>query len=285
MLNNAKVRLKAVRLRTWVVTLVIVITLILMLFVNLGWKSFSVIDFVCISVIQILAHISYFPDGEFFGTQDELFIKNKEAYNAKANQINENRDTSKLRDYCEYEYEQRKMRYILNECGAIGITYDDYLVLKQKDEKEIKAIKSFEIDGKIIFFNKERAKRLKKLIFGKLPVERNTVETIMSAVENNGFSALHDSSKKYKTANYILKITKVLVWGGFLALIGYSAKDGVTIETIVRMSTYLASLLITAVTSFTAGEVGQRVYKRQFYVDLCNYIDGFNEWKTNENHA
>ena len=284
-LKQTGARVKAVRLRTWLVTAVIVVTLTLLLFVNFGWSEFSLVDFVCLSIIQIMAHVSYFPDGESFGTTDPLFIKNKEAYNSKANAINENRETAKLREYCDYEYEERKRRYIQNECGAIGITYDDYMLLKLKSREEIRVIKSFEQDGKIVFFTPPRRKRLYRLLFKKLPIERNNVETIMSAIENDGFSALHDGSTKYKLVNYILKLLKVTLWGGFLAFIGYSAKDGITIETVVRMTTYLSSLLITSVTSFSAGEIGQRIYKRHFYVDLCNYIDGFNEWLDTKNRS
>ena len=109
-LKQTGARVKAVRLRTWLVTATIVVTLTLLLFVNFGWSEFSLVDFVCLSIIQIMAHVSYFSDGESFGTTDPLFIKNKEAYNSKANAINENRETAKLREYCDYEYEERKRR-------------------------------------------------------------------------------------------------------------------------------------------------------------------------------
>lgn len=273
-------RIRAIRFRTWVITAVQVIALVLLLFVALGWKEFSLIDFILLSVIQIITHLSYFPDGESFGSKDPLLVKNRVSYNDKANEINKNRETKLLREYCEVEFEERKKRYIQNECGAIGITIDEYGYLKNKTKAEIKKLKSVEYDGRLVFLTKPRRHRLIKLLFKKLPIEKNNVETVMSAVENDGFRSIHDNSTRYKVVNYLMKFTKVIAWGGFLAFIGYSARDGITIETIVRMVMYLSSMIITAITSFSAGEIGQKTYKNQFYVDLCNFIDGFNEWKT-----
>lgn len=273
-------RIRAIRFRTWVITAVQVIALALLLFVVLGWKEFSLIDFILLSVIQIITHLSYFPDGENFGSKDPLLVKNRVSYNDKANEINKNRETKLLREYCVVEYEERKKRYIQNECGAIGITMDEYEILKNKTKAQLRKMKSVEYDGRIVFLTRKRRKRLVRLLFHKIPIERNNVETIMSAIENDGFHSIHDNSTRYKLINYIVKLAKVTIWGGFLAFIGYSARDGITIETIVRMVMYLSSMIITAITSFSAGEVGQKTYKNQFYVDLCNFIDGFNEWKT-----
>lgn len=281
-LTKSGAKIRAVRARTWIITGVEILALALLLFVALGWKAFSLIDFVLLSIIQIITHISYFPDGENYGTQDPLFITNKKAYNDKANAINENHETGLLREYCDYEYEERKKRYIQNELGAIGITHEEYDFLKNKTIPEVRKMKSIEYDGRIVFLTKPRRKRLMRLLFRKLPIEKNNAETIMSAVENSGFSALHDSSVSYKLLNYTIKFLKVTVWGSFLALVGYSARDGITIETVVRMAMYLSSMVITAITSFSSGEVGQKVYKNQFYLDLCNFIDEFNEWKSHK---
>lgn len=68
-------RIRAIRFRTWVITAVQVIALVLLLFVVLGWKEFSLIDFILLSVIQIITHLSYFPDGENFGSKDPLLVK------------------------------------------------------------------------------------------------------------------------------------------------------------------------------------------------------------------
>ena len=101
-------RIRAIRFRTWVITAVQVIALVLLLFVALGWKEFSLIDFILLSVIQIITHLSYFPDGENFGSKDLLLVKNRVSYNDKANEINKNRETKLLREYCEVEFEERK---------------------------------------------------------------------------------------------------------------------------------------------------------------------------------
>lgn len=273
-------KIKAIRVRTWLVTAIEVLALTLLLFVVLGWKEFSLIDFIILSVIQVVTHVSYFPDGEAYGQQDAVFITNKTAYNNKATEINKNRETGLLREYCEIDYEERKNRYIMNELGAIGITVEEYEFLKNKTKPEVKKLKSVEYNGRIVFLTRARRSRLIRLLFKKLPIKKNSVETIMSAVETNGYKALQDGSVRYKLLNYTIKFLKVFVWGGFLAFVGYSARDGITIATAVRMAMYLSSMIITAVTSFSTGEVGQKTYKNQFYLDLCNFIDEFNGWKS-----
>lgn len=276
-------KIKAIRVRTWLVTAIETLAITLLLFVVLGWKEFSLIDFIILSVIQVVTHVSYFPDGEAYGQQDAIFITNKTAYNNKATDINKNRETGLLREYCEIDYEERKNRYILNELGAIGITVEEYEFLKNKTKPEVKKLKSVEYNGRIVFLTHARRSRLIRLLFKKLPIKKNSVETIMSAVEMSGYKALQDGSVRYKLLNYTIKFFKVFVWGGFLALVGYSARDGITIATVVRMVMYLSSMTITAVTSFSTGEVGQKTYKNQFYLDLCNFIDEFNGWKSTKN--
>jgi hypothetical protein len=240
--------------------------------------------------MQIIVHSLYFPDGDLFGQKDNAFISNKNAYNQKASDINENKEIANLRKYCDFEYEERKERYILNQCSIIGITLEELQVLKQKPEKEILKIEKFEtkeiIDGeekgRLIFFSKHKRKILYNLIFKTIPVEKNSPETIMSAVENNGNKAIRDGSISYKTHSYIRKIFTAVIIGGFFAYIGYTLRDGFGFAQVVQICMYITTLFTTAVMAFTSGETCSKVHKSHFYLDLANFIDGFNEWNSKQ---
>ncbi len=269
----------AIRLRTIMLSVIIIITLIFYLMVNVITKQeIDFIDFLIMAVLQIVVQAIYFPDGEIFGQLDKTYTANRDAYNEKATKINQDGNFSKLRDYCEYEYQKRKQDYISNECAFIGITEKELENLKAKDIKEIKSLKHLEIDGKFVVLTKKKRKHLVRLIFEKIPIEKNQPETIMSAIENNGHKAISDKSKFFKTITSILTVFKAFVVGGFLAYIGYTAKDGIGIAEFVKMLVYLTTIVTTAVTSFSGGERNTKVYKKQFYVELSNFIDGFDEW-------
>lgn len=284
-----KSRASSIRIRTWTLTLAIIVTLSLTILVNITTKQeMSLIDFCLVSVLQVLTHCLYFPDGEIFGQKNKTFIDNKQAYNEKASEINQKKKIKKLREYCKVEFEERKQRYILNECGALDITLEELEILKGKSEEEIKHLKSYEFvyvdpqtkeeSSKLIFFSKSKRKRLYDLIFKKLPIEANYPETIMSAVENNGNKAIRDGSLSYKAHSYIRKVLQAVVIGGVFAYIGYTVRDGIGITEIVQIFMYLTALFSTAVLAFSSGETCSKVYKSRFYVELVNFIDGFAEW-------
>lgn len=285
--SEAKTRLISVRLRTWTLTLAIVITLIFYFLVNVVTRqAINWIDFVLLCILQIVVHAMYFPDGELFGQKDKSFIDNKKAYNNKANDLNSKGEFKKLREYCKYEYEERKKAYIIKECSFIGITPEELEDLKQKDTKYIKKLKIYEtseeingeIKSRIVFLTRKKRKHLKNLLFKPLPVEENHPETIMSAVENNGIRAIKDTSITYKAQSYIRKILTAIVIGGIFAYIGYTVRDGFGFAQVVSISMYLTTLFTTAVMAFTSGETCSKVYKNHFYIDLANFIDSFNEW-------
>lgn len=293
-----KDRASTVRLRTWTLTLAIIVTLVFYFIVQVSTKqTINPVDFVFLCIVQIVTHCLYFPDGDLFGQKNQAFISNKSAYNEKASAINQQKKIARLRKYCQVEFEERKQRYILNECGAIDITLEELAILKQLNEKEIKTLKKYEFkynlkkeDGtieessKLVFFSRIKRKKLYNLIFRALPVEPNHPETIMSAVENNGAKAIRDGSIAYKTQSYIRKILTAVVIGGIFAYIGYTVRDGIGIAEIVQILMYLTSLFSTAVLSFSSGETCSKVYKSRFYVELVNFIDGFNEWDSTNSY-
>lgn len=290
-LNATKNRLTTVRLRTWTLTLAIVVSLIFYLLVNVTTKQdVNWVDFILLCTLQIVVYSLYFPDGDLFGQKDTAFISNKKAYNEKATEINQQKQIAKLREYCKAEYEERKQRYILNELGKLEMTQEELELFKEKTEKEIKELDYFEVKekvngeekSKLIFFSKYKKKILYNLLFKPLPIEENHPETIMSAVENDGNKAIKDGSIAYKTQSYIRKVLMAVVVGGVFAYIGYTVRDGFGWVEVVSICMYLTTLFTTAVMAFTSGETCSKVYKSHFYLDLANFIDGFNEWNSKQ---
>lgn len=282
--DATKSRISTIRLRTWTLTLAIIVSLVLYLIVNVTTKqAINWIDFLLLGTIQIIVHSLYFPDGDLFGQKDAVFIGNKEAYNDKATDINEKKAIARLREYCKVEYEERKERYVANILGEIGITESEFSQFKNKTWKEIKSLDTFEIfyennQSRMLVLSRHKKKLLKHLLFEKLPIEENHPETIMSAVENNGTQAIKDTSITYRLQAYIRKFLMATVVGGILAYIGYKVKDGFGWEEVVSIFTYLTTLFTTAVMAFSSGENCSRVHKSHFYLELANFIDGFNEW-------
>lgn len=290
-INAAKSRITTIRTRTWTLSLSLVVSLVFYLIVNVSTKqAINWIDFVLLCTMQIIVHSLYFPDGELFGQKDNAYISNKTAYNDKATDINQNKEFAQLRKYCKIEYEERKERHFLNTIGKIGITEKEYEDLSQKTKKEIKELKTYEtkeiVNGeeksRLIVFSKHKKRLLLDLLFAPSPVEENHPETIISAVENDGNKAIKDSSISYKKHSYIRKILLAVVVGGIFAYIGYTVRDGFGWVEIVSICMYLTTLLTTAVTAFTSGETCSKVHKSHFYLELANFIDGFNEWNSRQ---
>lgn len=289
--KSTKARLVTVRLRTWTLTVAIIISLSFYLVVNVTTRqAINWIDFILLSILQIVVHSLYFPDGDLFGQKDKAFINNKTAYNEKATEINQNKQISQLRKFCKHEYEERKKRYVLNVLGEIGITEDEFEILKEKTDKEIEELEFFEskygLEGEEkthkVFFSKHKKKLLCNLLFKSLPVEPNYPETIMSAVVNDGNKAIRDGSVLYKIRSYVRRIFRAVVIGGIFAYIGYAVRDGFGWEEIVSICMYLTTLFTTAVMAYTSGETCSKVYKSHFYLDLANFIDCFNEWNSTQ---
>lgn len=279
-------RATALRIRTYVLTISILITLIFYLFVNLTTKQkIDWVDFVLLCVVQILIYSTYFPDGELFGARDTTFVTNKDAYNDKASAVNEERKIALLREYCKVDYERRIQTYIENECGALGITIEELDQLKARPEEEIKNLKEFHFkykndEEKIVMFSKHKRKRIYNLICRPLPVEENHAETIMSAVENNGQHAIKDGSIAFKKKSFAIKVFKAIIVGAVFGYIGYTLRDGIGLPEIVKIFMYLTTIIANAVMAYTTGETCTKVYKNRFYVELANFIDEFREWET-----
>lgn len=285
--QEVRQRANSLRFRTWFLTILIAISLVLYCLLSIIINDhIDYVALIIIGTVQIMIHCLYFPDGEEYGKKDDVFISNRKSYNLKADEINEHKRIAKLREFCKTEFEARKKRYFESKLGILGITEEEFKVLAQKSEKEIKHLESFEfVDGdksRLMFFSRNKRKLLYDLIFKPLPIKENHAETIMSAVESNGSEAIKDGSIAYKIQSYTRRILKATVLAVFIAYVGMTLKDNLTIDTFIQMFIYFTALVTTAIFSFSSGEKCTRVYKSQFYLDLSIFIDAFNEWLSSE---
>ena len=272
-----------IRLRTWTLSVAIIGAIILYFLVQVGFDNeVNFVDLLFLSTIQIVVHFLYFPDGDLFGQKAPVYVSNKNTYNDKATEITENGRVGKLRDYCVIEYNRRRQLYIATVCGHIGIEVKDYERLMQLPQEEVKHLKSVETAGKTIYLTKKRRKWLYDLIFEPLPVETNDPETILSATEERFGAAVNDESVHYRKKQNVKRVIQSFVVGTALAYIGYTSRDGITLAVIVKTVVNLVSVFTTAVMSFSRGETCSSVYRNRFYVKLSNFIDGFNEWRKQE---
>lgn len=286
-INGARHRLEAVRLRTWIITFTILISLAFWIVLSVTTRdTISWIDFIMLVVIQTLGHFAYFPDGEAYGQTDERYIANKKIYNELASKINADDKYYRLRDYCAVEFEERKAQYVNTMLGYVGITEKEFEEIKLMNKKQIKELKEFEIvevvngeeQKRLVHFSKHKRKILKDLIFKPLPVQRNEADTIVSGKEADITENVKDKTPIKTKEVHGAKIIKILIVGLLLAYITWNIRDGFGWADVARLVTYIGSLLITAIMSFTSGEKIQKVYRTEFYIELSQFIEKFYEW-------
>ena len=285
--EEVKSRVLSVRIRTTILTITMIVCIVF--YCLMQWVFTGKIDLITLCIVgalQILTHYAYFDEGSVFGEKDKIFCANKLAYNLKATKINENHQFGDLREYCKYEFEERKQRYLLAEFAKIGISQEEFNELKQKSQQEIKKLKSHEWDGKIIYFTKSRKKMLYNLIFNPLPVKENEPEFIMSAINMNLTDKIKDGSVSYATVQHIRKILKATILAVFFSYVGFTFKN-FSYTNLIEMIFYLGAVFTTAIISYSYGERCTKVYKNILYIKLGNFIDEFNEWEqkklTNQN--
>lgn len=272
-------KFKGIRARTLLVTILILVALVFYYLVNvtLGGEI-NWVDFFFMGTASYIMHLTYFPDGKHYGEEDKVYQGNKMSYNEKASAINDRKLIGELREYCKVEYERRKKAYTQTECDVIGITIEEFEALKEQKISDLKNLIQWEHDGKMINFTKSQRKRLIALITKPIPIEHNTAETIMGGVENNGYKAIKDKSIGYEKTAHILKFLRVFVISLIVSYIGYTIRQGIDITVIVGILIFLVTIISTAVFSFSTGETAITTYKNNYYIELANYIDGFEEW-------
>ena len=165
--GEIKNRFMALRIRTLVLTLVIIVTLAFYLCVNaIINEEIDLIDFAILSFVQIVTHCLYFPDGELYGSNNVKLVANRNSYNTKANLVNQKMQFAELKDYCKVDFDTRKRSYIETKCGYIGLTYDDYKFIEANYSLEnIKTSHSLELNGKVYFLSRYKRKVLIAILF------------------------------------------------------------------------------------------------------------------------
>lgn len=278
--EGAKSRIKIIRLRTWALTLTTLTLLVFYIFVTLSLKSrIDWIDFAITVAIQLSTHFAYFPDGERYGEMDPLFKRARKLYNVNANHISEVNAVEDLRDFCKVDFYERKARYIADICGSNGISVEEFNELAQKSKKELRAIKSFEYNGRTIYFTQKRRAAIIKLAYGRCPVKPNSPDLILSAVDRNYADNIRDDQKVYRGTTHAIKIFRYLILGGVLAYINYNTRDGINFAAVVKSAVFIGSMIAAAVSSYISGERSTREFKKEFYIELYVFISRFFSWK------
>lgn len=241
---------------------------------NLDWANF-----ILLGTMEVATFYLYYPDGQLKGQISDRYINNKQAYNSKASKVNAKRQVKNLQAYCIVEYKERIKEHIETELGYCDLDYNDYVYLKSHiSEQILKRSKSIEIDGKMVYLDKHKKKRLYALLFKKMPVNPNNSRTILSAVESNSQSAIVDGSKKDKTNAQIRMVFKVLSIALFSGYMVVNNRDGLTLTAIAQLVMDLFAIFLIAIVSYMQGENNQKTYKANFYMDLSIFLDNFYEW-------
>lgn len=272
-----------IRIRTITLTLLVIAVLALYLLVQTYFRDeISWIDFIILTAVTIIIHFVYFPDGELNGQRDVRYITNNQAYNDKAELINSKRQIFNLNEYCKVDFDIRKKSYVETHCGYLEITpeileyfRDNY---SYKDLKKNEYLFTSAKQDKKYFLSKYKRKQLIKLLFKELPIGYNFPDTILSAKETDSSKAIVDESKRFKYITNTTKIITAIIIGLVLAYIGLSKKDEFTIADLAKMLMYLTSIVSTAVFSYSAGEKSMKIFKCDFYIALCNFIERFFVW-------
>lgn len=286
--DGVKDRAVSLRLRTLILTGMIVVMLILYCIVQIVLNQrINVVDMILIGIIQILAFSAYYPEGQNFGTGNKVFIANKKAYNIKANYVNNHQLQEKLGEYCEHEFQKRKKEWYENQCGILGISLDELDKIKQSyTEEEVKKLESIktmrDVKGKkeevIIHFGKKHRKRLHRIIFNPCPVEKNEAKAILSACEIKREKRIIDGSLTNTNSNINVFILRAAMMMVFMGYIGYMLRDGFSVANVMQFFMFFGTMVGTAVTAYTQGETNIRTYKNRYYVELDNFLSGFFEW-------
>lgn len=278
--NRVKVHNVIFRIPTLIFTVLMVMTLGIYFLVSVSMGSkLDVPNFLLLGSMEIVTYYLYFPDGQLKGQNDTRYINNKQTYNSKASKVNAKRQIKNLQEYCIVEYKDRIKEYIETELGYCDLDWNDYLYMKENLKPTDFYVKGeITINGRSLYLDKAKYKRLTNLLFKDLPVRANNSRTILSAVESNSVSAIRDKSKKDKTLTQIRMVFKVISIALFSGYMLITNKDGISLTTIAMFLVDLFAIVTIAVTSYVQGENNQKIHKANFYMDLSIFIDNFYEW-------
>ena len=280
-MDDVKERARGVRFRALLLAAMFAMSLIFYLFLNVALNErINVIDIAIMFVIQWVVSTVWFPEGVEFGKRDKAFVKNREAYNAKANRIITLQKTGQLREFCKVDFEERKRLYIEKMLSIADVTLSEYEILKTKPIEEFQK-KGLFIDlgnGREILLNAKQKRILKKLIFKDLGIEKNNPDTIMSGVEIKEQCAIRNAESVYKKRVFVIRLVQSTIGAIILAYIGYQLREGLDFAVFVRAFIYFTTFIATIVVSFVQGEESIKTHKNTFLMQLTNFIDRFFEY-------
>lgn len=281
-IKGTKIKYKntIIRIPTILFSVLMVGTLATYFLVNVSFGStLDVANFILLATMEVATFYLYYPDGQLKGQNSERYLNNKTVYNTKASKVNAKRQVKNLQAYCVVEYKERIKEHIETELGYCDLDYNDYVYLKSHiSEKELKKAKELEIEGRMIYLDRNKKKRLIQLLFRKMPVSANNSRTILSAVETNSQAAISDKSKKDKVLSQFrmaVKVASIAFFSGYMLI---TNRDGITLNTIAQLVLDLFAIFLVAITSYIQGENNQKQYKANFYMDLSIFLDNFYEW-------
>lgn len=281
-IKGTKIKYKntIIRIPTILFSILMVGTLAIYFLVNVSFGStLDVANFILLATMEVATFYLYYPDGQLKGQNSERYLNNKMVYNTKASKVNAKRQVKNLQAYCVVEYKERIKEHIETELGCCDLDYNDYMYLKSHiSEKELKKAKELEIEGRMIYLDRNKKKRLIQLLFRKMPVSANNSRTILSAVETNSQAAISDKSKKDKVLSQFrmaVKVASIAFFSGYTLI---TSRDGITLNTIAQLVLDLFAIFLVAITSYIQGENNQKQYKANFYMDLSIFLDNFYEW-------
>lgn len=281
-IKGTKIKYKntIIRIPTILFSVLMVGTLAIYFLVNVSFGStLDVANFILLATMEVATFYLYYPDGQLKGQNSERYLNNKMVYNTKASKVNAKRQVKNLQAYCVVEYKERIKEHIETELGCCDLDYNDYMYLKSHiSEKELKKAKELEIEGRMIYLDRSKKKRLIQLLFRKMPVSANNSRTILSAVETNSQAAISDKSKKDKVLSQFrmaVKVASIAFFSGYTLI---TNRDGITLNTIAQLVLDLFAIFLVAITSYIQGENNQKQYKANFYMDLSIFLDNFYEW-------
>lgn len=287
--DGVKDRAVSIRLRTIILTGMIVLMLILYCIVQLILNQrINVVDMILIGIIQVLTFSAYYPEGQNYGSNNKVYLANKKTYNEKANYVNNNQLQAKLGEYCEYEYKKRKHEWYENQCGILGITTDDLDKIKQSfTEQEVKKLESITTKRKkddkheeevVVHFGRKQRKRLHSLIFNPCPVEKNEPDAILSACEIKREKRIIDGSLGNTNQNIGVFILRAIIMMVFFGYLGYALRDGFSFANIMQFGMFFGTMVGTAVTAYSNGETNIKTHKNRYYIELTTFLNGMFEW-------
>lgn len=287
--DGVKDRAVSLRLRTLILTGMIVVMLILYCIVQIVLNQrINIVDMIIIGIIQILSFTAYYPEGQNYGNGNKVFVNNKKAYNDKANYVNNQQLQERLGEYCEYEYKKRKNEWYENQCGILGISVDELEKIKQSyTEQEIKRLESIttkrtvqgEEQDVVVHFGKKQRKRLHSLLFNPCPVEKNEADAILAACEIKREKRIIDGSLSNTSTNIKVFFIRAVMMMVFIGYLGYALRDGFSFANIMQFGMFFGTMVGTSVTAYTQGETNIKTYKNRYYVELSNFLSGFFEWQ------